>query len=134
MSTFPSMSFEGSMPSSNALPNQDPHAVLEYEATQYYNGIHSSPRLIYCTIKEQFFPSPPQEHKCMKKELSTVFDGQFANLWNDGLWMDIVKIMRTHSVVFSTIDIFWFKITEDPLPWEDNNSPNANKLLQAGGG
>jgi hypothetical protein len=66
------------------------HAVPNEETHTYYDSLPSKPILIYRTHKG------PQHHQ--KCELHTVFEHPLADLWNDGLWQDVVKAMDDHEV------------------------------------
>jgi hypothetical protein len=56
-STLSSLGFVGDAASSATTYTPDPHAVSMAEAQYYYAGLHSEPRLLYRTGKEQWSPA-----------------------------------------------------------------------------
>ena len=68
------------------------------EAQFYYAGLHSGPRLLYRTGKEQWSrPTGPEAYRHLK-ELCEVFDHPIVEVWNHGLGWEVVKLMDAHTV------------------------------------
>ncbi|KAI2613251.1 hypothetical protein GGR54DRAFT_643047 [Hypoxylon sp. NC1633] len=103
----PSSPTESTLRSASSF-EPDPYAVSEAEALSYYAGLPSEPILIYRTGKP-WYPPRGLEVRRRTKELRPVFNHDIVDLWSSGLGSEVVEVMDTHKIFFTTIDVVRFK-------------------------
>ncbi|KAG7439561.1 uncharacterized protein BT62DRAFT_1055711, partial [Guyanagaster necrorhizus] len=133
MPTFSSLGLSADATYSTTSYTPDAHAVSKEEAEFYYSGLHSEPRLLYRTGKKWFPPRGPEAYRRLK-ELHPVFNHPITTVWNNDLGWRVVKVLDTHTIHFTTIDVVRFRMVKFKEPPEDEEDTDeerveANKLV-----
>ncbi|KAH8831698.1 hypothetical protein DL96DRAFT_844183 [Flagelloscypha sp. PMI_526] len=97
----------------------DPHAVSMDEAHTYYAGLPSRPTLLYRTGEPWLPPCGPGAFT-PHKELYPVFNHPIVDIWNNQLSSELIALLDTHKIRFTTIDVVRFK-TVDSQAWDGGN-------------
>ena len=91
-----------------ATPSPPP-PVSELEATQYYWGLPSKPRLIARTGEPWDPPSGPRA-----KELRSALRHKLFDVWEDSLALKVHKILDQNQVNWSSTDIIRIGYADEP--------------------
>ncbi|KAH9922811.1 uncharacterized protein BXZ73DRAFT_51276 [Epithele typhae] len=99
--------------SSAPARTRPPHTISKAEALLYYSGLPSSPKLLYRTGKEEWFPMHPDDDQFpADKEVLEVFGHPIAKLWKQGLCWKVVDVLDAHKILFTTIDVVRFNVID----------------------
>ncbi|KAF8970664.1 hypothetical protein BDZ97DRAFT_55681 [Flammula alnicola] len=92
---------------SSTSPSSPPYSVSKAEATFYYSGLPSSPRLVYRTGTTPWIkPTGPQAQRELK-ELRQVFGHKLNAVWKD-LGPKVCDFLDSAGVWWTTIDVVRF--------------------------
>jgi len=93
----------GNLDHSNWLATPSlPPRVSELEATQYYWGLYSKPRLIARTGESWDPPSGPGAYPQRIKELRSLGKHELFDVWEDNLALKVHNILNQHQVNWSS--------------------------------
>ena len=105
----------GNLDHSNWLATPSlPPRVSELEATQYYWGLYSKPRLIARTGESWDPPSGPGAYPQRIKELRSLGKHELFDIWEDNLALKVHNILNQHQVNWSSTEIVRIAYDDDP--------------------
>ncbi|KAG5635473.1 hypothetical protein H0H81_011114 [Sphagnurus paluster] len=89
--------------------------ISEEEATFYYSGLYSSPRLVYRTGTTPWtMPAGPEAYRVLK-ELRPVFRHKINDVW-DELGPKVCHLLDNDGLLWTSIDIVRFKVQKEDAP------------------
>ncbi|KAH8831567.1 hypothetical protein DL96DRAFT_1552860 [Flagelloscypha sp. PMI_526] len=86
----------------------DSHQVSLFETRRFFNGLASSPKLIYRTGAPWSLPNGPEAYT-PRKSLVPVFRHPIRDVWKQTLSQELVDLLDARKILFTTIDVVHFE-------------------------
>ncbi|KAJ1301764.1 hypothetical protein OPQ81_008993 [Rhizoctonia solani] len=93
-----------------------PYTISELEATTYYAGLPSNPKLVARTGETPWKPPTGPEAYRVIKELRTVGNHALLKVWEDKLALDIHKVLDMMEVNWTSTDVVRIGKAGESLP------------------